>query len=90
MNDYAMVFEEVVVAYLGNPKTATYYANYYGDDFKTKALLFVICTREVNNSGDNYTKKEVKMLEDFGEKLSKNDTKFTEIQKCIEFLSKKK
>lgn len=87
MKDYGMLLEKAIEHFFGNPQTLIYFANYYGDNFSTKALLFSICIKERNCNTATYTMEELAKLSEFEDNFLKPTVTHNDSVKCIEFLT---
>lgn len=79
--DWGEKFERILTYSFGYPKTSIYFANYYTQLEKVKALLFSVCIKERNISPEKYSIEEIEQLEDFEKRLldSKNYSVVKEI-----------
>ena len=79
--DWGEKFERILTYSFGYTKTSIYFANYYTQLEKVKALLFSVCIKERNISPEKYSIEEIEQLEDFEKRLldSKNYSVVKEI-----------
>jgi hypothetical protein len=89
MENYAMIFEEVVKHYFGKPKTEIYFSGYFDSEFSRKAILFSICVKEQNCKTDLYAKEELGRLADFEYLFRHNKSNYQDEINCVEFLASK-
>jgi len=82
-----MLLEQTIEKYWGNPKTPIYFANYFGDTFQMRALLFSIVVYEINYKFSEYTKEEIKELNSFEKKGSDNKIKYEDCIKILQVLA---
>lgn len=87
MKDHEYGFEEVVISYLGRPKTIIYFANMIKED-EIKAMLFTICMREIHIVDRGYSEEELDKLKDFRKNLFNEEAPKNTRYDCIEFLHK--
>lgn len=78
MEDYGMLLEKTIEKYWGTPKTPIYFANYYGDKFEMRAILFSIIIYEINYKLNEYSEDEINQMKEYetkswNEKASHND-----------------
>ncbi|MBI6119868.1 hypothetical protein [Salegentibacter maritimus] len=90
MKDYGMLLEKTIEEYWGHPKTPIYFANYYGDKFEMKALLFALVIFEINYKPDEYKESELIKLRNFERTLSKKEINHKDRIEILEFLAKRK
>jgi hypothetical protein len=83
--DYGMMLEMILVSYWkGHPKTSIYFASYYNDDAKKRALLFSIIVYLLNYSIELFNDAEIEELEQFQRDIMSTNVSI----KIIEFLYK--
>jgi len=87
MKDYGMLLEKTIEKYWGHPKTPIYFANYYGDKFEMRALLFSIVVHEINYKFSEYTEEKMKALKAFEKKGWDNKIKHNDSIKILEVLA---
>lgn len=87
MKDYGMLLEKTIEKYWGNPKTPIYFADYYGDKFEMRALLFSIVVHEINYKFAEYTEEEIEELKSFEKKGWDNNIKHKDSIKILEVLA---
>lgn len=87
MTDYGMLLEKTIEKYWGHPKTPIYFANYYGDKFEMKALLFSIVVHEINYKASEYSDEEMEELKAFERKAWDNKIKHKDSIKILEVLA---
>jgi hypothetical protein len=77
-----MVFENVIEHFLiaARPGT-TYWANYFNDQFRSRALLFAVCAKESSINAENYTLEERDRIDYFSSHL---DDIFTDNDPAVE------
>jgi hypothetical protein len=90
ITDYGMLFEKTVEAYWGNPKTPIYFANYWGHEFETKALLFSIVVNEINYNANDYSPEKLDALKDYTKKISEGDVSHSDNVQILKLLAKHK
>ncbi|MEB2774430.1 hypothetical protein SYJ56_03885 [Algoriphagus sp. D3-2-R+10] len=90
MNNYAMLLEKTMEEYWGSPKAPIYFANYYGDKFEMRALLFSLATYEVNYKFDEYTSEELDVLKDYENKCGNQTVVHADSIKILELLANHK
>ncbi len=88
MKDHAMLFENIVERYLFESKKATYFANYFGDNFKTRAILFMICFKELEVNSKKYSPVGKNKIERFIDEIEEMKDENI-IYECIEFFEQK-
>jgi len=65
-----MAFENVIEHFLISTRPGTtYWANYFRDQFRSRALLFAVCAQEASINRANYTDDELAQIEDFQNRL---------------------
>ena len=90
MTDYGMLLEKTIEEYWGQPKTPIYFANYYGDKFEMRALLFSIVTFEINYKFDEYNVEELEALKVYESNSWNEKTTHNHNIKSLELLAKHK
>ncbi|HAQ21093.1 MAG TPA: hypothetical protein DCR40_17950 [Prolixibacteraceae bacterium] len=90
MKDYGMLLEKTIEAYWGQPKTTISFANYYGDDFKMKAILFSLVVTQINYRSEEYPEEELKQLEDYESKFWSSTPEFSDDINVLKLLAKHK
>lgn len=87
MKDYGMLLERTIEKYWGHPKTPIYFANYYGDKFEMRALLFSIVVHEINYKFSEYSEEEMEELKAYEKKGWDNKIKHNDSIKILEVLA---
>ncbi|MNK87900.1 hypothetical protein D3C87_1078470 [compost metagenome] len=86
--DYAMMFERTVKKVFGNPKTQIYFAGFYDtNEYAFKAMLFAMCTYEINYHPEKYDEESLNILKEFETKAYRNETSRDEDLKFLIFLN---
>lgn len=85
-----MILERLIIEYLGQPKTQLYFADYYGDNFKTRAVLFSFASFESNYNGNNYNEEELNLINNYLEKVVDEKTSHNDNVEFLKFLALKK
>ncbi|QBN18942.1 hypothetical protein [Flavobacterium nackdongense] len=90
----AIIFEQTIQKYWGNPTSGFNFANYYGDNFKMHSLIFSIVVYEINYKKHEYNEEDFMILEEYENKCwkteGKESTTFDDSIKILEFLNKRK
>lgn len=87
-NDYGMMFERTVKKVFGQPKTPIYFSGFYDtNEYAFKAMLFAMCTYEINYCPEKYTEEELTTLKEYEAKSYKNETTRSEDLQFLTFLS---
>lgn len=87
INDYGMLFEKTVEAYWGNPVTPIYFANYWGDKFEMRAILFAIVIQEINFNPNSYDTEKLDILKEYARKSSNGKTSYSENVQILKLLA---
>ena len=90
MKDYGMLLEKTIEKYWGKPKAPIYFANYYGDKFEMRAILFSLVIYEVNYKFTEYTDDKLKILKEYEQKCWNEKTTHQDNIKILEFLANNK
>lgn len=90
MEDYGMLLEKTIEKYWGHPKTPIYFANYYGDIFEMKALLFSIVVYEINYKASEYSEEEMEELNNFEKKAWNNKIEHNDSIRILKVLANHK
>lgn len=90
MRDYGMLLERTIEKYWGTPKTPIYFANYYGDKFEMRAILFSIVTFEINYNADEYTEDKLMIMKEYESKSWNEKTTHNDNIIILELLAKHK
>ena len=90
MKDNAILLERTIEAYWGQPKSSIYFANYYGDNFEMRAILFAIVLFEINYKSDDYKSEDLNLLENFLSKTSSKQTIHNDNIQILELLANHK
>jgi hypothetical protein len=90
IQDFGMLFEKIVEAYWGSPKTPIYFSNYWGKNFETRAILYSIIIKEINYNPEKYNEDILESLKEYASKSSNGGLSYTENASLLELLAKHK
>lgn len=90
MRDYGTLLEKTIEEFWGHPKTPIYFANYCGDKFEMRAILFTISLFEINYKFEEYSIEELQELKSYESKSWNEKTTYEENIKILELLAKHK
>lgn len=81
-----MEFEKVCEQYLGYSDNGTYYANFFENDTKRKAILFSICLKETAVNSKKYESDSLEELNNCVSILLNPEAEYKDDVNCIKLL----